>query len=56
MLRLVLAFFFFFFHQFFYWVLARALLGQALIFDPQQTLVAGGAERGGRRTAVSHLG
>ncbi|MGH9559470.1 MAG: rod shape-determining protein MreD [Bryobacteraceae bacterium] len=37
--RLVLAFFFFFFHQFFYWVMARALLGQALDFDPRQTLV-----------------
>ena len=39
MLRLVLGFFFFFFHQFFYWVLARALLGEALDFDLQQTLV-----------------
>jgi rod shape-determining protein MreD len=38
-LRLVLAFFFFFFHQFFYWVLARALLGQAVSFEPIQTLV-----------------
>ena len=38
-LRLVLAFFFFFFHQFFYWVLARALLGQAVSFEPLQTLV-----------------
>ena len=38
-LRLVLAFFFFFFHQFFYWVLARALLGQAVSFEPVQTLV-----------------
>ena len=37
--RGVLAFFFFFFHGFFYWVLARALLGEALDFDPQQTLV-----------------
>jgi rod shape-determining protein MreD len=37
--RLILGFFFFFFHQFFYWVLARALLGEALDFDPQQTLV-----------------
>ena len=37
--RLVLGFFFFFFHQFFYWVLARALLGETLDFDPQQTLV-----------------
>ena len=38
-LRLVLAFFFFFFDQFFYWVLARALLGQAVSFEPVQTLV-----------------
>jgi rod shape-determining protein MreD len=37
--RMVLTFFFFFFHQFFYWVLSRALLGQALAFDPQQTIV-----------------
>jgi rod shape-determining protein MreD len=37
--RLVLGFFFFFFHQFFYWVLSRALLGESLDFDPQQTIV-----------------
>jgi len=37
--RLVLGFFFFFFHQFFYWVLGRALLGEALDFDLEQTLV-----------------
>jgi rod shape-determining protein MreD len=37
--RLVLAFFFFFFHQFFYWVLSRALLGEALAFELEQTLV-----------------
>jgi len=37
--RLVLGFFFFFFHQFFYWVLARALLGEAVDFEPQQILV-----------------
>jgi len=37
----ILAFFFYFFHQFFYWVLARALLGEAMIFDPQQTLLFG---------------
>jgi rod shape-determining protein MreD len=37
----ILTFFFYFFHQFFYWVLARALLGQALGFDPQQTFVFG---------------
>jgi hypothetical protein len=35
----MLGFFFFFFHQFLYWVLARALLGEALDFDPGQTLV-----------------
>jgi rod shape-determining protein MreD len=39
--RLILGFFFFFFHQFFYWVLARALLGQKLDFDFQQTLIFG---------------
>ena len=39
LLRLVLAFFFFFFHQFFYWVLSRALLGEAVSFEPLQTLV-----------------
>ncbi|MBZ5602355.1 MAG: rod shape-determining protein MreD [Acidobacteriia bacterium] len=39
--RLVLGFFFFFFHQFFYWVLSRALLGESLDFDPQQTIVLG---------------
>lgn len=38
-IRLVLAFFFFFFHQFFYWVLSRALLGEAVDFDLQQILV-----------------
>ena len=37
----ILTFFFYFFHQFFYWVLARALLGQALGFDPQQTFIFG---------------
>jgi len=35
----VLALFFYVFHQFFYWVLLRALLGQNVAFDPQQTLV-----------------
>jgi rod shape-determining protein MreD len=37
----ILAFFFYFFHQFFYWVLARALLGEAITFDVQQTLIFG---------------
>jgi len=37
----ILTFFFYFFHEFFYWVLARALLGQSLIFDPQQTFIFG---------------
>jgi rod shape-determining protein MreD len=40
-IRFILAFFFFFFHQFFYWVLARALLGLSIDFDPQQTLILG---------------
>ena len=37
----ILSFFFYFFHQFFYWVLARALLGEAVNFDAQQTLIFG---------------
>jgi rod shape-determining protein MreD len=37
----ILSFFFYFFHEFFYWVLARALLGQAMIFNPEQTLLFG---------------
>ena len=37
----LLSFFFYFFHQFFYWVLGRALLGQAIAFDVQQTLIFG---------------
>jgi rod shape-determining protein MreD len=40
-IRMVLCFFFFFFHAFFYWVMRRALLAQAVPFDPQQTLVHG---------------
>lgn len=36
-IRFLLGFFFYGFHQFFYWVLARALLGQLLPFDVQQT-------------------
>ena len=38
-IRLALSFFFFFFHQFFYWVLGRALLGQALEFELRTTLL-----------------
>lgn len=37
----ILAFFFYFFHQFIYWVLSRALLGEVLAFDVQQTLIFG---------------
>jgi rod shape-determining protein MreD len=37
----ILSFFFYFFHQFFYWVLSRALLGETLAFDSQQTLIFG---------------
>ena len=40
-IRFLLGLFFFFFHQFFYWVLKRALLGEGLEFDPQQTLIVG---------------
>ncbi len=36
-IRFLLGFFFYGFHQFFYWVLARALLGQMVPFDVQQT-------------------
>jgi len=41
LLRLFLAYFFFVFHQFFHWVMARALLGQQLTFELQQTLILG---------------
>jgi rod shape-determining protein MreD len=40
-IRFVLALFFFIFHQFFYWVMARALLGQQVGFDIQQTVIVG---------------
>lgn len=40
-IRLVLCFFFYFFHAFFYWVMRRALLGQLVPFDPQETFVHG---------------
>jgi rod shape-determining protein MreD len=39
--RFLLGFFFYFFHQFFYWVLARALLGQQVVFEVQQTFFLG---------------
>jgi rod shape-determining protein MreD len=38
-IRFVLALVLFIFHQFFYWVLARALLGQQLVLEIQQTLI-----------------
>jgi rod shape-determining protein MreD len=37
----VLGFFFYCFHQFFYWVLSRALLGQLVNFELEQTLIFG---------------
>ena len=40
-IRMVLCFFFYFFHSFFYWIMRRALLGQIVPFDPQETLVYG---------------
>lgn len=36
-----LGFFFYGFHQFFYWVLSRALLGEAVNFDAMQTIIYG---------------
>jgi rod shape-determining protein MreD len=41
LIRLLMAFFFYVFHEFFYWVMARALLGQQLVFNAQQTVVVG---------------
>jgi rod shape-determining protein MreD len=40
-IRVILCFFFYFFHAFFYWVMRRALLAQAVPFDPQETFVHG---------------
>jgi rod shape-determining protein MreD len=39
--RLLLCFFFYCFHAFCYWIMRRALLGQAVPFNPQQTVVGG---------------
>jgi len=39
--RLILSFFFYAFHAFFYWIMRRALLGQIVPFDPQETFVHG---------------
>lgn len=41
LIRLMLTFFFYFFHQFLYWVLARGLLGEQMVFEAQRTLVLG---------------
>jgi rod shape-determining protein MreD len=35
----ILSFFFYFFHEFFHWVLTRALLGQMIPFNPEQTFI-----------------
>jgi len=40
-IRLLLSFFFYVFHQVFYWMMARALLGQQISLNVQQTLVLG---------------
>jgi rod shape-determining protein MreD len=40
-IQFMLGFFFFCFHQFFTWTEARALLGQQIDFNPQQTLLFG---------------
>ncbi len=39
--RALLCFFFYLFHALFYWIMRRALLGQVVPFDPQETLVYG---------------
>jgi rod shape-determining protein MreD len=41
LIRLVLCFFFYVFHAFMYWLMRRALLGQLVPFDPQETLIYG---------------
>jgi rod shape-determining protein MreD len=41
LIQFLLGFFFFFFHEFFHWVLARALLAQAIDFNPQETFLFG---------------
>ena len=41
LIRLVLCFFFYIFHAFLYWVMRRALLGQLVPLDPQETLIHG---------------
>ncbi len=41
LIRVILSFFFYFFHAFFYWIMRRALLGQIVPFDPQETFVHG---------------
>jgi rod shape-determining protein MreD len=38
-IRLLLGFFFYLFHQCMYWVMARALLGQQLVFEVQKSLM-----------------
>ncbi len=40
-IRILLSFFFYFFHQFIYWAQARALLGQSVDFNAQQTMISG---------------
>lgn len=40
-LTFILSFFFYCFHQFFYWLLSRALLGQLVNFEVEQTLISG---------------
>lgn len=35
----LLTFFFYVFHRFFYWVIARALIGELIAFDPQQAFI-----------------
>jgi rod shape-determining protein MreD len=41
LIRFVLCFFFYIFHAFMYWLMRRALLGQMVPLDPQETLIYG---------------
>ncbi len=41
-MRLVLCLFFYIFHAFLFWLMRRALLGQLIPFDPQETLLYAG--------------
>ena len=53
-IRVDLCFFFYFFHAFFYWIMRRALLGQMVPFDPQETSHSRRVECADRNPVVPH--